>query len=541
MPRSALPLAVQPQRGGGIAVVQEEIGGIVLHRRLTGAGEHPAVQIHIVLLCRRIALNVEDALLARRQVRRPPLLHDHRRERGVVDVAAVARLVGDVRSVQHAIRLPARGKRPHRQTLVLPDAGRRDIRAKLLELQLRVDPDVFKVALHQLRGIDEVGARASRHRELRFPALGNTGLREQTPCLLGVVPVVCRPLAELIHGQGPLDQAAGDGGGRFAPELNRLDDGLPIDGVGEGAADPHVSERRLIGTHGEHSGEEGQEIWQDPLGVTFLQGCQVVLADGPPALWAAVELPRAVHGQPRRRVVEDQPFHPVHPGQVLDEVVRVASEDGLHVRFVALQEEGTGADGALGFLQVAVVLDDFRGDDPHALVMGEEVEEPDERFFQEETHGIAIDDLNPVHRVEQIAVSIPLFRQEAIEAEFHILRHQLTPVEGRLVLPLHPVAEMEDNGRVVQSFPVFGHIRINDQGARRNPSPDSIPHQLAVDKAQRRMGLEVAAQMRVKMRRVLAADTEDTAALRWPRFLSSGGGEGCTGHVDSATPAAKPA
>ena len=154
---------------------------------------------------------------------------------------------------------------------------------------------------------------------------------------------------------------------------------------------------------------------------------------------------------------------------------------------------------------------------------GQHVEQPDVGLFQEELDGIAVHDLDPVHRVQHIAGRIRLFGQEAVKGEFDILGHQLTPVDGRLVLPLHPVAEMEDIGRVVRCFPAFGQIRLDEEGARRHPCPDSIPHELAVDKAQRGMGPEIDGEMRVKVRRVLAADTEDTAALRWPRFRSPEG------------------
>ena len=44
----------------------------------------------------------------------------------------------------------------------LPSERRRHIGAVLLDLQLRLDADVFEVALGQLRGIDEVGGPGQR-------------------------------------------------------------------------------------------------------------------------------------------------------------------------------------------------------------------------------------------------------------------------------------------------------------------------------------------------------------------------------------------
>ena len=63
----------------------------------------------------------------------------------------------------------------------------------------------------------------------------------------------------------------------------------------------------------------------------------------------------------------------------------MAREDRLHVRFVALQEERAGTDGTLGFLQVAELLHDFAGDDPHRLRRGQHVEQPDVGLFEDET------------------------------------------------------------------------------------------------------------------------------------------------------------
>ena len=97
------------------------------------------------------------------------------------------------------------------------------------------------------------------------------------------------------------------------------------------------------------------------------------------------------------------------------------------------------------------------------------------------------------------------------------------PLTGGLLCHVHPVAEMEDIGRVVRRFPAFGEIRLDEEGAWRNPGPDFIPHELAVDKAQRGMGPDIEREMRVKVLRVSAADTEDAAALRLPCFRSPEG------------------
>jgi hypothetical protein len=85
---------------------------------------------------------------------------------------------------------------------------------------------------------------------------------------------------------------------------------------------------------------------------------------------------------------------------------------------------------------------------------------------------------------------------------------------------VHAVAEMEDIGGVVRRFPAFGEIRLDEEGARWNPGPDPIPHELAVDKAQCGMGSDIEREMRVKVLRISAGDTEGAAAFRLPCFRS---------------------
>ena len=82
------------------------VGGIVLDIRLPGAGDAYGVEVHIVLLLRNIPLNVKDELFARLAVLRAPLFLEHGRDLGVVDVTAVAQLVGRIQAIQYAIRLP---------------------------------------------------------------------------------------------------------------------------------------------------------------------------------------------------------------------------------------------------------------------------------------------------------------------------------------------------------------------------------------------------------------------------------------------------
>ena len=99
----------------------------------------------------------------------------------------------------------------------LPCERRGHIGAILLELQLRLDADVFEIALDQLHGIEQVRAIATGDRERRFKALGKPGFASKRRASLRIVLIVLRPGAELIDGQRPLGQATGDRRGRLAP------------------------------------------------------------------------------------------------------------------------------------------------------------------------------------------------------------------------------------------------------------------------------------------------------------------------------------
>jgi hypothetical protein len=95
------------------------------------------------------------------------------------------------------------------------------------------------------------------------------------------------------------------------------------------------------------------------------------------------------------------------------------------------------------------LLHQFRGDDPHALRIRQHADQPDIGLFEEELHGIAVHHLNPVHGVQQIAIRIACFRQEAIVGELDILGHQLAAIEGGLVMPFDALAQVEDIGGIV--------------------------------------------------------------------------------------------
>src|SRR5262249_51810178 len=155
----------------------------------------------------------------------------------------------------------------------------------------------------------------------------------------------------------------------------------------------------------------------------------------PTAPRATVDLAGAVHRQARRFVRDDQPFYPIDIGLALAKVVRVAFEDRLDVRFIALQKEGASTDGRLRFLQVAELLHHFRGNNPRARRVRQHTDEPDEGLFEDEFNRVTVHHLDAVYGVQDIAVPIAFFRQEAVIGEFDVLGHQFAAVDGRLVVP----------------------------------------------------------------------------------------------------------
>ena len=139
----------------------------------------------------------------------------------------------------------------------------------------------------------------------------------------------------------------------------------------------------------------------------------------------------------------------------LPEVVRVAPEDRFDVRLVTLQDERAGADGGLRLLQVAELLYHLRGDDPSAPGVRQRIDQPDVGLLQQKLHGIAVHHLDPVYKVQDITVRIPPLSQEAVIGKFDILGHQLAAVDGRLVVPFNPMAEVEHIRRIVQLLPAL--------------------------------------------------------------------------------------
>src|SRR5678815_5076339 len=148
--KPVVPLAVEPERRRSVAVVEAGVRRVILHRRVPGSHDARGVEIDVVLLLSGILMDVEDDPAARLDVPGAHLLPQHRDDPGVADVARVAALLGHVHAVQGRVRLPGDAERAHGEALVLAEKGRRDVRAVLLHLQLRVDAALLEMALDDL-------------------------------------------------------------------------------------------------------------------------------------------------------------------------------------------------------------------------------------------------------------------------------------------------------------------------------------------------------------------------------------------------------
>src|SRR5262245_34605550 len=213
-------------------------------------------------------------------------------------MAAVARLVRRIHAIEHAIWFPGNAHGTHGHALELPQERRTNICAVLLELHLRLDADIFEIALHQLYGIKQVRTVAISSRDRRLQTLRKAGFRQQTPGLLGVILIVPRALTELINGQGPLCGATGNSRSWFAPDPDCINEPLTINRHGDGAPHAHVVEGRHIRAHVDYRpGHVGQEVLVHQVGMALLEGVQILLAYTPITAWTTVDLPGAVHRQ----------------------------------------------------------------------------------------------------------------------------------------------------------------------------------------------------------------------------------------------------
>ena len=123
-----------------------------------------------------------------------------------------------------------------------------------------------------------------------------------------------------------------------------------------------------------------------------------------------------------------------------------------------------------------------------------------------------------------VAVGIALLGHEALERVLHVVRRELAAVHGRLGVPAHALAQLEDVGRLVRLRPRLGEVALEGEGAGLHPRPRLVLQQPAMGERVEHVGFVGDGQVRVEVGRVPEPQGQGTAALRRLR-----GGRACRG------------
>jgi len=91
--------------------------------------------------------------------------------------------------------------------------------------------------------------------------------------------------------------------------------------------------------------------------------------------------------------------------------------------------------------------------------------EPRERLRERDLDRIPVDGLDLLHHLEHGLVAVAFDREEPLVGVLHVVGRQLAPIDRRLVVPAHALAQLEDVGRVVRLGPGFGQVRLDRERA----------------------------------------------------------------------------
>src|SRR4030095_5306614 len=104
-------------------------------------------------------------------------------------------------------------------------------------------------------------------------------------------------------------------------------------------------------------------------------------------------------------------------------------------------------------------------------------------------------------------------RAEALEAVDYVLGRQLPAVDGRLGMPPHALAQLEEIRGLVRLRPRFREIALQEEGSGLHSRPRSMLQETAVGEAVHDLGLEGDDEVRVEVRRIPHSNGEDAATL----------------------------
>jgi hypothetical protein len=249
------------------------------------------------------------------------------------------------------------------------------------------------------------------------------------------------------------------------------------------------------------------------LGAGLLEGLAFLRTHPPPDV-RQLGLARPQHGHAGGRVGRDLDDDAVEIREALHEVARVLLEDDADALLVRLEHEGTGPDDGVGMVEVLELLLGLAGQDHAERGVGEMVQEGRVRLLERDAHGMAVDDLDPGHRLEA-RVEARLGR-EPIEGILHVLRRHLAAVHGRLVVELDALAQGERvDLAVLGDRPLLGEVG-QDREIRRVLLLGTVgeAHELAVAETDVGVRQKADRQVGIEARCLPLGDAEDAAPLR---------------------------
>ena len=226
-----------------------------------------------------------------------------------------------------------------------------------------------------------------------------------------------------------------------------------------------------------------------------------------------IDLPRAKQGHTRGGFGSHLPFDAIDIGQALHVEVGIALEEQLHPTFIAFQDEGAGTDGGLRFVEVAILVLRFLGEDHVVGRTGELGQERRKWVFGDDLDGVIVHDFDAVDIVE--ACPEAGFGGEALQRILHVVSLQLAAVHRRLIVELHPFTQVKHYGLVVQILPALGQVGHDGEviGAFLFV-PVGESHQTAVDQAADILRIEGDAQVRIQIGGLALGQPDDPAVLR---------------------------
>ena len=143
---------------------------------------------------------------------------------------------------------------------------------------------------------------------------------------------------------------------------------------------------------------------------------------------------------------------------------------------------------------------------------GEHVEEPRRRLLQHEADGVAVEDVDVVHRLEERPIGVAGDGEEAVVGELRVLRRQLATVHRGLRMPADVLAQLEHVRRVVRLRPRLGDVRFDRIGAGLDRRSGLHLHEPTVGERQRDHRDERDGRVRVEALRIeLHGEAEDAS------------------------------